>query len=100
MLASAPQDAHGLGSALVVVARMVGMLVGISVLTTWGLRRLYSEAADHPGLGTKALALIQEQAVFTGAGVAAALAAVLALVVFAGARTRAVDVAEVLRAAG
>jgi hypothetical protein len=100
MLASTPEDAHGLGSALVVVARMVGMLVGISVLTTWGLRRLYSEAADHPGLGTKALALIQEQAVFTGAGVAAALAAVLALVVFAGARTRAVDVAEVLRAAG
>jgi hypothetical protein len=32
--------------------------------------------------------------------VAAALAAALALVVFAGARTRAVDVAEVLRAAG
>ncbi|GAA3812156.1 MFS transporter [Nocardioides panacisoli] len=100
MLASTSEDAHGLASALVVVARMVGMLVGISVLTTWGLRRLYAEADAHPGLGTKALALIQERAVFTGAGVAAALAAVLALAVFARARTRAVDVAEVLRAAG
>ena len=100
MLASTSEDAHGLASALVVVARMVGMLVGISVLTTWGLRRLYAEAAAHPGLGTKALALIQERAVFTGAGVAAALAAVLALVLFARARTRAVDVGEVLRAAG
>jgi hypothetical protein len=100
MLASTSEDAHGLASALVVVARMVGMLVGISVLTTWGLRRLYAEADARPHLGTQALAIIEEQAVFTGAAVAAALAAVLALVLLARARTRAVDVAEVLRAAG
>ena len=34
--------------ALVVVARMVGMLVGISALTTIGLRRYYAEQADLP----------------------------------------------------
>ncbi|HWJ81151.1 MAG TPA: MFS transporter [Nocardioides sp.] len=100
MLASTTDDAHGLASALVVVARMVGMLVGISVLTTWGLRRLYAEADAHPHLDAKDLAIIQEQAVFSGAAVAAALAAVLALVLFARARTRAVDLAEALRAAG
>ena len=32
----------------VVVARMVGMLVGISALTTIGLRRYYAEQADLP----------------------------------------------------
>ena len=100
MLASTPDDAHGLASALVVVARMVGMLVGISVLTTWGLRRLYAEADAHPHLGTRALAVVQEQAVFTGAAVVALVAAVLSLVLLARARTGSVHVAEALRAGG
>lgn len=100
MLASTSDDAHGLASALVVVARMVGMLVGISALTTWGLRRLYAEAEANPDLGTRDLAIIQEQAVFTGASAVALLAAVLALTLFWRARTGSVDVAEVLRAAG
>ena len=39
---------HGVTSALLVVARMVGMLVGISALTTIGLRRYYAEQADLP----------------------------------------------------
>lgn len=100
MLASTSDDAHGLASALVVVARMVGMLVGISALTTWGLRRLYAEAEANPDLGTRELAIIQEQAVFTGAAAVALLAAVLALGLFRSARTGSVDVAEALRAAG
>ena len=48
LLASTDDDVHGLASALVVVARMVGMLVGISALTTIGLRRYYAEQADLP----------------------------------------------------
>ena len=39
---------HGVTSALLVVARMVGMLVGISALTTIGLRRYYAVQVDLP----------------------------------------------------
>ena len=37
-----------MASALLVVARMVGMLVGISALTTIGLRRYYAVESDIP----------------------------------------------------
>ncbi|MGO8685802.1 MAG: MFS transporter [Candidatus Dormibacteria bacterium] len=39
---------HGLAAALVVVARMIGMLAGISLLTAIGLHRYYQEAATIP----------------------------------------------------
>ena len=48
VLAATDDDVHGLARAGVVVSRMVGMLVGISALTTIGLRRYYAEAGDIP----------------------------------------------------
>lgn len=100
ILATTSDDTHGLASALVVVARMVGMLVGISALTTIGLRRLYAAQEADPSLGIVELGIIQERAVFNGAAVAALLAGVLAVALFARAGTRGLDTAEVLRAGG
>jgi MFS family permease len=104
VLATTDSEVHGLASAGVVVARMVGMLVGISALTTIGLRRYYAETRDVPppkqvcGGPSRCDAfdhllrqagIAQEQTVFAGAAVCAVLAAGLALVLFRGARTRA-----------
>ena len=100
ILATTRDDTHGIASALVVVARMVGMLVGISVLTTWGLARLYDAGAAHPDLTVNELGILQEQAVFEGAALFALLAAIAALVLFRGAPTRGTPAGTALRAAG
>ncbi|QYJ05367.1 MFS transporter [Nocardioides panacisoli] len=97
MLATTRHHVHGLASALVVVARMVGMLVGISVLTTWGLNRFYEAQRADPSLSPVELAIVQEQTVFYGAAATAALAALAALVLFRGAPTRGVRTADALR---
>lgn len=103
LLASTHATAHGVGSALLVVSRMVGMLVGISALTTLGLRRYYAVSADFPspaevcGGRTRCDAfedLLQKagieqlQAIFAGAAGCALAAGLLALLLFRGARTR------------
>ena len=103
VLASTGDDVHGLASAFTVVARMVGMLVGISALTTIGLRRYYAEATDLPGVrevcdGSSRCAaftrmlreagIAQEHTVFVGAACCAVVAGGLALVLFHTARTR------------
>ncbi len=105
VLATTDAAVHGLASAFVVVARMVGMLVGISALTTIGLRRYYAEQADLPGvrevcdgasrcpeftLLLREAGIAQEHVVFLGAAWCAVAAGVLALVLFRGAPTRSI----------
>jgi MFS family permease len=79
----APAEAHGMAAALVVVARTVGMVVGLAVLTTVGLHRYYRAVAALPDQGDgRALldtALVQVHTVFQGGAVAALAAAALAL---------------------
>lgn len=79
-LADSPVDAHGTASALVVVARMIGMVVGIAVLTAIGLNRYYREVgalSDPTDIDALVDAAIgQVQTMLLGASFAAALAAV------------------------
>jgi MFS family permease len=115
LLASTADAVHGLTSALLVVARMVGMLVGISVLTTVGLRRYYAVQVDLPAPGDvcatgtqcaeytrmlKEAGLAQLQTVFVGAAVCAVVAAVVALVAFRTAQTQGISAREAFRHAG
>ncbi|MCU1618870.1 MAG: Major facilitator superfamily 1 [Modestobacter sp.] len=95
LLAVTPASVHGSASALAVVARTIGMLVGLALLTAVALRRFTAEVA---GIGspfelcpqtptncavydraTEAAVLTQLHTVFAGAAIAAALAAVAAL---------------------
>jgi MFS family permease len=115
ILASTDPEVHGVSTAMVVVARMVGMLVGISALTTIGLHRYYAkqdalktvtEVCGEPKMCSayrdlqKAAGVAQEQTVFMGAVFCAIAAGVLALLLFRGVATRSIDVAEALRSVG
>ncbi|GAA1674924.1 hypothetical protein GCM10009745_17530 [Kribbella yunnanensis] len=95
VLGATPPANHGLVSALVVVARMVGMLVGVSALTAIGLRRYFAIVDDVPSPNElcptapascrpfvdalRDAAISQTHAIFAGAAVCAFLAAILAI---------------------
>jgi len=116
LLASTDDEVHGVTSALLVVARMVGMLVGISALTTIGLRSYYAKNSDLPGpsdvcppgltrceqytLMLREAGLTQLHVVFVGAAVCALAAGAAAVVTFRTAQTRDLPTAELLRPAG
>ncbi len=115
VLSTTSSTVHGLTTAFVVVARMVGMLVGISALTTIGLSRYYSKQAGMANVREvcdgksrcdefttllKVAGIAQEQTVFLGAACCAVAAGALALVLFRSAPTRGLDTGELLRAGG
>jgi MFS family permease len=113
MLAATAAGVHGVASALLVVARMIGMLVGISVLTTLGLRHFYTVTASLPTptevCGTdvvcdaytktfKEAGLAQMHGIFFGAMIAALVAGGLALVLFRRVSAAGTSTTELLRA--
>ncbi|WP_446666694.1 MFS transporter [Flexivirga sp. B27] len=81
-LHDAPQTAHGVVSSLLVVARMVGMVVGLALLTAIGLHRFYGRVqslTDPTKTQVTDAGVLQVQTVFLGAAVVALVAAAVAL---------------------
>lgn len=96
LLAATDAAVHGLASAFAVVTRMIGMLVGVSVLTEIGLHQFYSASARLPlatevcghGLTScpayddrlQAAVISQISVIFAGAAVCAVVAGIVAAI--------------------
>ncbi|HWU31923.1 MAG TPA: MFS transporter [Marmoricola sp.] len=95
LLAATDAAVHGLASAFAVVTRMIGMLVGVSVLTEIGLHHFYSASAHvtpdkvcPPGVidcpayidQIQGAMIGQMSSIFTGAAVCALIAGLIALI--------------------
>lgn len=107
LLASTHGDVHGVASALLLVSRTVGKLVGISALTTIGLRVYYRKQADLPAPQDvcpggqsrcdefahllRVNGLVELHTIFLGAAVCCVIAGLVAVLVFRRADTREVD---------
>ena len=102
ILGAVKESMLGVASALVVVARVVGMLVGVSVLTAVGLHAFFATSARLPSAASLCPAsplhcpaydslvtgaIVDElRVVFLGAALSAAVAAALALALLGGRR--------------
>ena len=94
ILAAVRPTMHGVASALAVVARVVGMLVGVSVLTAVGLQQFFAATSRLPSPGSicpksplncpaynsliQGAVVDELRAVFVGAAICAAVAALCA----------------------
>jgi MFS family permease len=97
-LADSPADAHGVASSLVVVARMVGMVVGLALLTSIGLNRYFEAVRRLPDqLDTDDLigaGVVQVQTVFLGGAIAALVGAAVAFTLGVSGRVTASEPAD------
>lgn len=81
-LYEATPDQQGIVSALVVVSRMIGMVVGLGLLTAIGLHQFYERVAGITNATDRQIAdaaIVQVQTIFLGAAIAGFVAAAVGI---------------------